>query len=403
MDAPIQAVSLTRKPGGPLAPTAPFGLERARTAQRFHASFPQYAPTPLASLNRLAAHLGVAAIHVKDESRRFSLNAFKVLGGSYAIGRYIARELGLAPEDLTFSLLTSPHVRDRLGQLTFATATDGNHGRGVAWTAAQLGHRSVVRMPKGSSPERLANIRALGADASVTDLNYDDTVRLVQRLAQEQGWVVIQDTAWEGYWDIPAWIMEGYTTMALEAVRQLEDRPPSHLFLQAGVGAMAGSLTAFFADFYGQDRPKVVIVEPHRANCLFRTAQANDGQLHRVDGALDTIMAGLACGEPCSISWDILRDHADHFLSVPDYVAAQGMRVLGAPLPGDPQVISGESGAATLGLVTEVLRRKDLAPLKEALGLGKASRILCFSTEGDTDRENYRNILWDGLWPHPSK
>ena len=243
----------------------------------------------------------------------------------------------------------------------------------------------------------------MGADASVTDLNYDDTVRLVQQQAQEQGWVVIQDTAWEGYWDIPAWIMEGYTTMALEAVRQLEDRPPTHLFLQAGVGAMAGSLAAFFADFYGQDRPKVVIVEPHRANCLFHTAQANDGQLHRVDGALDTIMAGLACGEPCSISWDILRDHADHFLSVPDYVAAQGMRVLGAPLPGDPQVISGESGAATLGLVTEVLRRKDLAPLKEALGLGKASRILCFSTEGDTDRENYRNILWDGLWPHPSK
>lgn len=119
-------------------------------------------------------------------------------------------------------------------------------------------------MPKGSSPERLANIRALGADASVTDLNYDDTVRLVQQQAQEQGWVVIQDTAWEGYWDIPAWIMEGYTTMALEAVRQLEDRPPTHLFLQAGVGAMAGSLAAFFADFYGQDRPKVVIVEPHR-------------------------------------------------------------------------------------------------------------------------------------------
>ena len=189
MDAPIQAVSLTREPGSPLAPTAPFGLERARTAQRFHASFPQYAPTPLVSLDHLAAHLGVAAIHVKDESRRFSLNAFKVLGGSYAIGRYIARALGLAPEELTFSLLTSPHVRDRLGRLTFATATDGNHGRGVAWTAARLGHRAVVRMPRGSAPERLANIRALGADASVTELNYDDTVRLVQRQAREgSGW-----------------------------------------------------------------------------------------------------------------------------------------------------------------------------------------------------------------------
>lgn len=376
-----------------------FGPETARAVRRFHSSFPEYSPTPLVRLKELAARLGVAELYVKDESRRFGLNAFKVLGGSWCIGRYIAGRLGIPPEELTYERLVSPATRAELGGLTFVTATDGNHGRGIAWTAARLGVDSVVYMPKGSARERLENIRALGARAKITPWNYDDTVRFASRQAEEQGWVLVQDTSWESYEEIPGWIMEGYTTLALEAVEQLGDARPTHIFLQAGVGAMAGAAAGFFAGCYGQDGPAITIVEPHNANCMFRTARAEDGKLHSVTGDLDTIMAGLACGEPCPMAWEILDACAQSFLSVPDCIAAQGMRVLGNPLGADPRIISGESGAVTAGLVTEIMRREELAPLREQLGLGRDSVILCISTEGDTDRENYRSIVWDGKYP----
>lgn len=401
MNDPFQLVRFPAAAGNAPYPVRRFGPEQAEKIHAFHASFPEYAPTPLAALNCLAEQLGVAGIYVKDESRRFGLNAFKVLGGSYAIGRYIARRLGLDIEDLPYKRLVSPEIRARLGDITFVTATDGNHGRGVAWTADRLGQKSVVYLPKGSAPERLENIRRLGAEASITGLNYDDTVRLANAQAEKNGWVMVQDTAWEGYEDIPGWIMEGYTTMAFEAARQWEGGRPTHIFLQAGVGAMAGSVTGFFADLYRDGpRPIITVVEPENAACIYRTAKANDGALHAVQGDLRTIMAGLACGEPCSIGWEVLRDYADFSVTIPDAAAAKGMRILGNPLPGDPRIISGESGAATIGFVAEVLQNSRLEELRKALRLDRNSRILCFSTEGDTDRENYRRIVWDGL--HPS-
>ena len=324
-----------------------------------------------------------------------------MLGGSYTIGNYLAHRLGMDIRELSYEKLISKEVHDKIGDITFVTATDGNHGRGVAWTANRLHQKSVVYMPKGSALERLNNIRALGADASITDLNYDDAVRLANEGAEKNGWVMVQDTAWPGYEDIPGWIMEGYTTMAAEAVEQLKGAKPTHIFLQAGVGAMSGGITGFFADLYGdEERPIITIVEPNKADCIYRTAEADDGQLHFVKGDMNTIMAGLACGEPCTIGWKVLHDHADNFVSMPDYVAAEGMRVLGNPLPGDSRVISGESGAATAGFVAEVLRNESLDWLRRQLKLDENSRILCFSTEGDTDRENYRRIVWDGL--HPS-
>ena len=350
----IKAIHFPRKTGTELSPVDRFGPEKAKQARAFHQSFPEYRETPLAELNALAKELGVASIHVKDESWRFGLNAFKVLGGSYTIGNYIAKKLGVSITELPYEKLVSPEVKEKLGRITFVTATDGNHGRGIAWTAARLGQKSVVYMPKGSSEERLHNIQALGADASITELNYDDAVRHAKEGQDKYGWVLVQDTAWEGYEEIP----------------------------------------------YGdEERPVVTIVEPDQADCIFRTAQANDGRLHYVTGDMNSIMAGLCCGEPCTIGWNVLRDHADHFISMPDYVAAEGMRILGNPLPGDTKVISGESGAATLGFVAEVLRNPGLKDLKESLGLNQDSRILCFSTEGDTDRENYRRIVWDGLYP----
>lgn len=384
--------------GAPKVDLSRFSREEAEKVQRFHASFPVYRPTPLARLDGTAAALGLQSICVKDESYRFGLNAFKVLGGSYAIGSYLAQRLGRDISELPYEKMVSDDVHRALGDITFVTATDGNHGRGVAWTANRLRQKSVVYMPHGSSAERLANIRAEGADASITDLNYDDAVRLASSMAQKNGWVMVQDTAWEGYTDIPAWIMQGYGTMAFEAWQQLPAKP-THIFLQAGVGSMAGAVTGFFSALYGAERPIITIVEPNKADCVFRTAEANDGRLHSVTGRMDTIMAGLACGEPCSIGWEILSQCADHFLSCPDYAAAKGMRMLGSPVPGDDRVVSGESGAAAFGCVAAILTDPALAPLKEQLALGADSRVLFFSTEGDTDRESYRAVVWDGRWP----
>ena len=376
-----------------------FDKEHAVKARRFHSTFPQYAETPLVNLKHLAAELGVASIHVKDESYRFGLNAFKVLGGSYSIGSYIAKSLRLDVSDLSYDLLTSPAVKEKLADTTFVTATDGNHGRGVAWAAAQLGARSVVYMPKGSAQERLENIRAEGAHAEITGMNYDDAVRHANAQAAEHGWVVVQDTSWDGYQEIPQWIMEGYMTLADEAAEQLGDGcRPTHIFLQAGVGAMAGAIAGYFSSIYRDCPPQIIVVEPDQADCYYRTVKAADGQIHNVTGDMNSIMAGLCCGEPCDIGWSVLQHHACAFVSMPDWVAANGMRMLAHPLGDDPKVVSGESGAAGLGCAAEILRREDLAELKEGLGLNEASRILCISTEGDTDRENYRTIVCGGAY-----
>ena len=365
-----------RSAGGAVPPL--FTPAAAEEVRAFHRTLPGYAPTPLAELRRLAEHLGLGALYVKDESKRFGLNAFKVLGGSWCLHRYL---------------------REHPGRHTFVTATDGNHGRGIAYAAARLGMESVVYMPKGSAKERLENIRALGAKAEITEWNYDDTVRYASRQAAEHGWVLVQDTSWEGYEQVPMWIMEGYTTLALEAAEQMGEEGPTHVFLQAGVGSMAGAIAAFFAHRYGERRPAIAVVEPHAANCFFRTAQASDGQLHGVGGELRSIMAGLACGEPCGLAWQMLEGCAESYLSLPDWVSAKGMRVLGNPLGDDPRIVSGESGAATVGLVAAVMGDPDCVPLRERLGLDGASRVLCISTEGDTDRENYRRIVWDGAYP----
>ena len=374
-----------------------FSPAEANKARAFHTGFSQYAQTPLTFLPGLAKAAGVAAIQVKDESYRFGLNAFKVLGGSYALGRYIARTLGEEIENLPANRILSEEVRQKLGQLTFITATDGNHGRGVAWTANQLGQKSVVYMPKGSAQERLDNIRAEGADASITDLNYDDAVRLADQHARERGWVMVQDTAWEGYTDIPLWIMQGYTTMGAEMAGQME-QAPTHIFLQAGVGSMAGAMAGFFTSLYGENKPKIIVVEPNKADCLFRTAKADDGTLHNVTGDMNTIMAGLACGEPCSIGWEVLKSCADGFLTVPEAAAADGMRILAAPCRGDSPIVSGESGAAAFGAAMNLLLNPELTAMKEQLGLDGNSRLLFISTEGDTDKQNYRSVVWGGAY-----
>ncbi|RGX22512.1 diaminopropionate ammonia-lyase [Enterocloster asparagiformis] len=377
------------------------GLSEVRKARAFHESFPQYTTTPLTRLDRMAAYLGLKEVYVKDESYRFGLNAFKVLGGSFAMARFIASETGRDVSELPYAVLTSDKLREEFGQATFFTATDGNHGRGVAWAANRLGQKAVVHMPKGSTQTRLENIAKEGAQVDIQEMNYDDCVRLAAKEAEETSrGVIVQDTAWDGYEEIPSWIMQGYGTMAMEAGEQLKDYGcdrPTHVFVQAGVGSLAGAVVGYFTNLYPDNPPTFVVVEADAAACLYKGAAAGDGDPRIVDGDMQTIMAGLACGEPNTISWDILKNHVKVFIAAPDWVAASGMRMLAAPIKGDAPVTSGESGAAPFGALAAMMTMEEYRDLKHEIGLDENSRVLLFSTEGDTDPERYKNIVWKGL------
>lgn len=379
--------NITEKPGECfVSPRA------AAAAPQFHAGLPGYAPTPLVSLPALARALGLAEVRVKDESKRFALNSFKALGGSFAAARVLCEKYSLPLDGQTLARLCAPELAPRLRGETFITATDGNHGRGVAWTAKVLNCRAVVYLPEGTAAERLENILALGARAEITDMNYDDTVRYASREAAKNGWTLVQDTSWPGYEDVPAAIMQGYTTLAHEIAEQLGERLPTHLFLQAGVGSMAGAIAGYFSSLWGENAPKVIIVEPDRADCLFRTARANDGRLHTVTGRMDSMMAGLCCGEPCTLGWQLLKDRAAAFVSCGDAYAARGMRLLAKPTGEDAAIESGESGAVTAGVLAAVMTDADKAGVRRALALDESSRVLLISTEGATDRANYLRI-----------
>ena len=375
-------------------------LEEMHRSIGFHKSFPQYSVTPLTRLTNLASYLGLKRLYVKDESYRFGLNAFKVLGGSYAIAKYISKELGRDVSEVPYSVLTSEKLREEFGQATFFSATDGNHGRGVAWAANRLGQKCVIRMPKGTTQTRLENIAKENATVTIEDMNYDECVRLAASEAENtpRG-IIVQDTAWDGYEEIPTWIMQGYGTLATEADEQLaaDGARPTHIFIQAGVGSLAGAVIGYFANRFKENPPVMVVVEAGAADCLYRSALKGDGNRIDVTGDMLTIMAGLACGEANTVSWDILRNHADAFVSCPDWVSANGCRIYGAPMRGDTQVISGESGSVTMGLVHALMTKPEYKELKEALKLDENSEVLLVSSEGDTDPNRYREIVWDGL------
>ncbi len=375
-----------------------------QTVRKFHAQIPGYRISPLKGLDRLAAMLGLGGIWVKDESQRLALNSFKVLGGSFAIYNVLRQKLGLSSSDVSFAALTSPEARAKLGVITFATATDGNHGRGVAWAASKLGHRAIIYVPNGTAQARIDAIKGYGAEVVVIDGNYDAAVEQIKNDARAHGWQVVSDTAWEKYEDIPVWIMQGYTTMFSEAQEQLAAQgiiKPTHVFLQAGVGSLSAAGVAFYRNLFGADAPLVTIVEPTTAACLFESARIGDGKPYQIEGDLTTIMAGLACGRPNPIAWNVLWDCAHVFVSCPDFVAARGMRMYAVPLAGDPFIVSGESGAVTLGVLSFIMQRPELVPLRDRLGLGPESQVLLINSEGNTDPDDFRKVVWEGAHAVP--
>lgn len=372
-------------------------LAGARLARRFLRTLPGSAPTPLHPLPALARRLGLDALLVKDESCRFGLGAFKGLGSAWAVARILARRLDLPPERVALPALTSPQARRQLGELCLVTATDGNHGRGLAWATRLLGQRAVVFMPRGAAAERMAAIRAQGADCMPTDHDYDDTVRQAAAYARATGGILVQDTAWPGYEEIPGWIMEGYGVLALELADQCagaddgedgkEGKPrdarnganarppwPTHVFLQAGVGSFAAAIVACLtalARQRGWRVPRFVSMEPQGAACVLPSIAA--GRPQRAAGELATRMAGLCCGELSSLAWPVLRAGLHSACACPDWLAARGMRLLARPDADDRPLVSGESGAIGAGLVEWLMCADDAREARAALGLTPAS------------------------------
>ena len=366
----------------------------ADTACCYHSSFDEYCPTPLVSLPCLAEKLGIGEINVKDESHRFGLNAFKVLGSSFAVGNVFAKQFNRDISSITCSMMKEKAAKQFFNSLTLYTATDGNHGRGLAWTAKTFGSKCVVRMPKGTCFERMNNIKKLGAVVTIEDKVYDDCVKMAFDEANgDRNGILVQDTACKEYKDIPLWIMQGYLTMAKEISDNLKSAP-THIFVQAGVGSLAGAVAGYFSSVYKNESPKIVVVEPIGAPCHFESAQK--GSIKRTEGELSTVMAGLACGEPNFISWDILQNEAFGFITCSDDITALGMRILSSPVGSDKRVISGESAGVGMGLIYSIMSDNKFKRIKEELNLCENSRVLLFSTEGATYSKGYEDIVWKG-------
>ncbi len=378
---------------------APEYMRRSATqlAYEFHGKMPNYNPTPLRSLEKEASRMGVQGFYIKDESERFGLKAFKALGGVYAISKVLCELLELDIEMVDFETLKLAVRESRYRGKVFVTATDGNHGKGVAWAAHELGCLSEVYMPVGSSEYRAAAIRKVGGEVEITDLSYDDTVKLARSRCADIAGVLIQDGWHEGYERIPRFIMQGYATMAYEIAEQMKERAevPTHVFLQAGVGSMAASMVAAFTELYTEAMPKFIIVEPTDVACIYESGMSSDGRAVALEGVRETIMAGLNCGTACTLAWEILRDRSHSFVRCPDYVSAEGMRFL-----AKAGIVSGESGAVTSGLAYLLCTDDDMRALRESIGLDEKSVVLTISTEGDTDPEHYLKVM-EGLYEKP--
>ena len=360
--------------------------QKATEVVNFHQSIPGYEQTPLHSLKSFAQNIGISHVLVKDESSRFNLQAFKVLGSSYAMARF---------------LQDSVKENMKAKAITFATATDGNHGRGVAWSAKIFGCQAVIYLPHGTAKRRVEAIEELGAKAVVTTQNYDDTVRQVHNDALKYGWQIIQDTATEPESITPLRIMQGYLTMAHEIKEQLktqELRKPTHIILQAGVGTMAAAIIGYWINSF-DIRPKFILLEPENAACFYNSATADSEKPLVAEGSLESIMAGLCCGEPNPQAYNLIKEFTSVYLSCADYVSAEGVRILARPLQTDPAILAGESGSPGIGLLSLL---KHSPSLRKSLAIEKNSCVLIFNTEGITDPLTNEMILKKNAWPSPN-
>ena len=361
------------------------GFQRAKAEVT---SWNEYAVTPLRDLTALAGQAGLNAIWLKDEATRLGLGSFKALGGAYAVASVLAAELardGIAP-DAHSAELVGGRYRQATEAITVTCATDGNHGRAVAWGAQRFHCKCVIFVHASVSPGRTEAIAHYGAKVRSVPGTYDDAVREAARQAQANGWFIVSDTSWSDYTEVPRQIMQGYRLMADEAADQWSGEPPTHVFIQGGVGGVAAAISVQLRARF-QPAPALIVVEPDRAACLLASAEL--GEPATVPGNLDTLMAGLACGEPSLLAWQELDHGAAAFMAIPDEAATACMHLL-----AEYGVVGGESGVA--GLAGCLLAAADPAS-RETLGLDASSCILAFNTEGATDPALYERLV--GIQP----
>lgn len=364
--------------------TAPSADERAGILA-FHRALPGYDPTPLVSIKKTAQELGFSDLLVKDEGRRFGLKAFKALGASHAVYHLLKRRCGgnLTPDEFLAS-----KGRAAAEGLVFTCATDGNHGRALAWIARLLERPAVIYVPRDTVPARIRAIEAEGGEVIVVEGGYDEAVRCASVRGEREDWAVVADVGYDGYEELPIFIQQGYLTIFEEVASQLRERHemmPDHIFIQAGVGAFASAAAWFFSDPVRGVR--LISVEPLAADCLLASARADDGRVHTVRDNRGTIMAGLNCETPSSTAWEPVHRRFDAYLSIDDHYAEEAMRILAAG-----GIVAGESGAA--GLAALLALRAESPDLAEReLSLVEDSRILVINTEADTDPEGYERIV----------
>ena len=353
-------------------------------------SWSNYAPTPLHSLPALAHEIGIGQLLYKDESTRFGLGSFKALGGAYAVLHSVAQEISVRGSTATdIEALMTGQLSQAAGEITVVTATDGNHGRSVAWGARNVGCRCMIYMHAEVSPGRQSAVESLGAEVIRVAGDYGESVRQAARDAAANNWLLVSDTAWPGYTDIPRAVMAGYTVMSTEAMNQLPPAStPTHVFIQGGCGGLAGAVCADLWHRYDAQRPRFIVVEPVPADCLFQSAVA--GQLVNISVTRESVMAGLSCGEVSLLGWDILESGADHFLTIEDDAVGPLMKRLAQGRGDDPRIVAGE--AAVAGLAGCIAARAD-ADLCQTLALNEQSTVLVFGTEGATDPTVYRQLV----------
>ena len=339
----------------------------------YHKSLEGYLPTTLYKLNNLSSRLNIEELYVKDESKRFGLNAFKALGASYAIYK---------------QLIIDPSIS------TFCTATDGNHGRAVAWSANRNNKKSIIYVPKQTTSDRIKAIAGHGAEVIQLDLDYEETCKYALEMSNKMNWKLLQDASWDGYEEIPAYIMSGYLTHFIEmedSINSINIPNIDIVFLQAGVGSWAASCIWYYLNRYKLNKPKIVLVEPENSSGILQSLLSN--KRITPTGNFDTIMAGLNCGIPSKSGWNIIKNGCDAALTISDEYAKKSMRSLFYPINDDKKIISGESGAAGLGGLFKLIEEEKNEQFREHIGLNSNSRVLVFSTEGDTDKKNFNSII----------
>ena len=345
-------------------------------------SWENYKPTNFYNLENIAQKIDVSKVYYKDESSRFGLKSFKALGGAYAVVNLLINHLKELGINANSKDLINQKYLDITKKITVTCATDGNHGRSVAWGASVFGCNCEIYIHAHVTKAREDAIAKYGAKVHKVNGNYDESVKVADEAAKENGYFIISDTSYEGYTEVPKDVMQGYTIMVDEAITQMKEKP-THVFLQGGVGGMAASVVSFLHETYGKDFPIFVIVEPTNADCLLQSAKNNKPTV--VEGELETIMAGLSCGEVSLIAWEVLKHSVSGFMSINDSVVPEVMKLLARE-----NIVSGESAVAGLsGLLLSATN----SDLREKLNLDKNSKILCFGTEGDTDEAMYNKLV----------